>query len=77
MPVWVKMTLRLPHQIHSALSKIVADDDGRSLNQEIIDRLNASLGGVYVSEEQANDANIIRRIERLEAEVKALKAKKR
>ncbi len=73
MPVWVKMTLRLPHQVHSALTDLLKDKPDTSLNQEIVDRLNASLGGVYVSEVQANDANVIRRIERLEAEVAKLK----
>lgn len=74
MAVWMKMTLRLPLQVHTALTA-KARADNVSLNQLIVDRLNASLGGVYVSEEDANDANLIQRLDALESDVAAIKKK--
>ncbi len=74
MPVWMKMTLRLPLQVHKALSH-EAQKTGTSLNQLIVDRLNASVGEVYVSEETANDGNLIRRLEVLEGRVTLLEGK--
>lgn len=65
MTEWTKMTLRLPEQVHAAL---VADARERdtSLNQVVVDRLNRSLGGVYVSEAEANDGTILQRLSAIE-----------
>lgn len=43
MSVTVSITLRLPLGVHTALSK-EAENAGSSLNQENVDRLNASFG---------------------------------
>jgi len=71
MTVWMKMTLRLPLQVHTALSD-EAKRTGSSLNQVIVDRLNASVGGAYISEAEANDARLVQRVSDLEARVAAL-----
>ncbi|WP_157935736.1 toxin-antitoxin system HicB family antitoxin [Tsuneonella flava] len=65
MTVWVKMTLRLPAQVHAALTDEVKEA-GTSLNQLIVDRLNASVGGVYVREDEANDGRILPRLDVIE-----------
>jgi len=65
MTVWVKMTLRLPVQVHAALTDEVKEA-GTSLNQLIVDRLNASVGGVYVREDEANDGRILPRLDAIE-----------
>lgn len=65
MPVWMKITLRMPLQVHTALTN-EAERDGKSLNQIIVDKLNASVGGVYIDEETANAANVIKRLDDLE-----------
>lgn len=65
MTEWTKMTLRLPVQVHTALADDAKKRD-KSLNQVIVDRLNRSLGGVYVSEEEANDGMILERLSALE-----------
>jgi hypothetical protein len=62
---WVKMTLRLPAQVHAALTDEVKEA-GTSLNQLIVDRLNASVGGVYVREDEANDGRILPRLDAIE-----------
>lgn len=72
--VWMKMTLRLPSQVHKALSD-EAQRKNTSLNQLIVDRLNSSVGEVYLSEKTANDGNLVRRLEELEARVSALEGK--
>lgn len=59
------MTLRLPEQVHSALVEDARERD-TSLNQVIVDRLNRSLGGVYVSEAEANDGTILDRLTAIE-----------
>lgn len=69
MTEWTKITLRLPLQVHTALAEDAKKQD-KSLNQVIVDRLNRSLGGVYVSEEEANDGSILQRLARVEAWVK-------
>jgi len=61
MTEWTKMTLRLPAQVHAALVDDARERDA-SLNQVIVDRLNRSLGGVYVSEAEANDGMILQRL---------------
>ncbi|WP_168256477.1 toxin-antitoxin system HicB family antitoxin [Rhizobium laguerreae] len=71
MPVWTKMTLRLPLAVHTALTRAAQESDV-SLNQLIVDRLNSSVGGAYVSEEEANSANLLERLDRLERQVSAL-----
>src|SRR4051812_3834256 len=68
---WTKITLRLPEQVHAALVE-VAKDQATSLNQIIVDRLNQSLGGVYVSEAEANDGAIIRRLAAIEQRLEKL-----
>lgn len=65
MTVWVKMTLRLPEPVHSALTAEVKEA-GVSLNQLIVDRLNASVGGVYVREDEANAGRILPRLDAIE-----------
>jgi hypothetical protein len=69
--LWTKITLRLPVKIHSALSK-AADAGEKSLNQEIVDRLNRTLGNIYVSGDEANEQNVIERIGDLERRVAVL-----
>jgi len=59
------MTLRLPQQVHAALVDDARERD-TSLNQVIVDRLNRSLGGVYVSEAEANDGTILQRLSAIE-----------
>lgn len=59
------MTLRLPVQVHAALVKDAKKRE-TSLNQVIVNRLNRSLGGVYVSEEEANDGSILQRLKAIE-----------
>jgi hypothetical protein len=71
MPIWTKMTLRLPLQVHTALSDEAKRAD-TSLNQVIVDRLNASLGGVYITEGEANEARVVQRIADLEKQVGTL-----
>ena len=71
MTEWTKITLRLPVQVHTALSADAKERD-TSLNQVIVDRLNRSLGGVYVTEEEANDGTILQRLSRLEVAMKRL-----
>jgi len=71
MTEWTKITLRLPELIHAALSE-VAREGGQSLNQIIVDRLNRSLGGVYVTEAEANDGSILKRIDALEQAIRRL-----
>lgn len=65
MTEWTKMTLRLPEQVHGALAQL-AKETNNSLNQIIVDRLNRSLGGVYVSEAEANDGTILQRLSAIE-----------
>lgn len=65
------MTLRLPVQVHTALADDAKKQD-KSLNQVIVDRLNRSLGGVYVSEEEANDGSILQRLAALENHMRKL-----
>jgi hypothetical protein len=65
MTEWTKMTLRLPEQVHAALVDDARERD-TSLNQVIVDRLNRSLGGVYVSEAEANDGTILQRLSAIE-----------
>ncbi|MEQ1938216.1 toxin-antitoxin system HicB family antitoxin [Mesorhizobium sp. CN5-321] len=65
MTEWTKMTLRLPEQVHAALVEDARERD-TSLNQVIVDRLNRSLGGVYVSEAEANDGTILDRLTAIE-----------
>jgi hypothetical protein len=65
MTEWTKMTLRLPEQVHAALVEDARERD-TSLNQVIVDRLNRSLGGVYVSEAEANDGTILQRLSAIE-----------
>ncbi len=65
MTVWVKMTLRLPEQVHVALTAEVKEA-GTSLNQLIVDRLNASVGSVYMREDEANDGRILPRLNAIE-----------
>jgi uncharacterized protein (DUF2164 family) len=66
-----KITLRLPQKIHSALTR-AAEAEKKSLNQEIVDRLNRSLGNIYVSGSEANEQNVIERIGDLERRVAML-----
>ncbi|WP_353641959.1 toxin-antitoxin system HicB family antitoxin [Mesorhizobium sp. WSM2239] len=76
MPVWMKLSVRLPLQVHTALSK-EAKASAVSLNQLIVDRLNASVGGAYVTEDQANDGAILRRLKEVEERLDALEGKTR
>jgi hypothetical protein len=75
MPILMKMTLRLPLQVHTALTE-EAKETGNSVNQIIVDRLNVSLGGVYVGEKEANEENFASRLRDLEARVVALEKAK-
>lgn len=65
------MTLRLPEQVHGALAQL-AKETNNSLNQIIVDRLNRSLGGVYVSEAEANDGAILQRLAAIEQRLEKL-----
>lgn len=70
MPVFMKVTLRLPLSVHRAVSK-AAEESGQSLNAEIVSRLNASLGNPYLSEKDAND-DVLYRLAEVEARITQL-----
>jgi hypothetical protein len=74
MPVFMKVTLRLPLAVHRAVNK-AAQESGRSLNTEIIERLNQSLGNPYLSEKKVDD-DVMIRITDLEARVAELEKRK-
>jgi hypothetical protein len=71
----IKITLRLPVAVHQAINK-AAKESGRSLNTEIIERLNQSLGNPYLSEKNVDD-DVIIRITDLEARVAELEKRKK
>lgn len=73
MPVFMKLTVRLPLSIHSALTRS-SKETGKSLNAEVVDRLNQSFGGVYLRESAIEDDNIIKKISDLEARIAELEA---
>jgi hypothetical protein len=70
----INMTLRLPVAVHRAVRN-AAKESGRSLNTEIVERLNQSLGMPYLSE-KAVDENVMTRLIDLEARVAKLETKK-
>jgi hypothetical protein len=70
----VKVTLRLPAAVHRAVNK-AAEESGRSLNTEIVERLNQSLGKPYLSEKDV-DENVMTRLIDLEARVAKLEKQK-
>ena len=70
----VKVTFRLPAAVHRAVNK-AAEELGRSLNTEIVERLNQSLGKPYLSEKDV-DENVMTRLIDLEARVAKLEKKK-
>ena len=70
----MKVTLRLPVAVHLAVNK-TARESGRSLNTEIIERLNTSLGNPYLSEKNVDD-DVMIRITDLEARVAELEKRK-
>lgn len=74
MPVFMKVTLRLPLSVHRAVNK-AAEESGQSLNAEIVSRLNASLGNPYLSEKDAND-DVLYRLADLEARITQLENQK-
>jgi hypothetical protein len=69
-----KITLRLPIAVHRAIIK-AARESGRSLNTEITERLNTSLGNPYLSEKKVDD-DVMIRITDLEARVAELEKRK-
>ena len=71
MPVDMRITLRLPLAVHTALTREAKEADV-SLNALIVDKLNVSAGSPYRG---GAEANIADRVDLLEAEVAALKAK--
>jgi hypothetical protein len=70
----INVTLRLPVAVHRAVRN-AAKESGRSLNTEIVERLNQSLGKPYLSEKDV-DENVITRLIDLEARVARLEKKK-
>jgi hypothetical protein len=70
MPVFIQVTLRLPFAVHHAVRK-AAEESGRSLNTEIVERLNQSLGNPYLSEKRVDD-DVMIRITDLESRVAEL-----
>lgn len=71
MSVDTRITLRLPLAVHTALTK-EAKAANVSLNQLIVDRLNASVGNPYRGGVEAAVAD---RVDLLEADVAAIKRK--
>ena len=74
MPVHMKMTLRLPVAVYTAVNN-AAKESGRSLNTEIMERLNQSLGNPYLSEKSVDD-DVMIRITDLESRVTELEKRK-
>ena len=74
MPVHMKMTLRLPVAVYTAVNN-AAKESGRSLNTEIMERLNQSLGNPYLSEKRVDD-DVMIRITDLELRVAELEKRK-
>jgi hypothetical protein len=74
MPVHMKMTLRLPVAVYTAVNN-AAKESGRSLNTEIMERLNQSLGNPYLSEKRVDD-DVMIRITDLESRVAELEKRK-
>jgi hypothetical protein len=74
MPVIIQVTLRLPLAVHRAVNN-AAQHSGRSLNTEIVERLNQSLGKPYLSEKDV-DENVMTRLIDLEARVAKLEKRK-
>jgi len=70
MPVEIRITLRLPLAVHTALTK-EAKDANVSMNQLIVDRLNASTGNPYRG---GAEASVAERVDMLESELGALRA---
>jgi hypothetical protein len=70
----INVTLRLPVAVHRAVRN-AAKESGRSLNTEIVERLNQSLGKPYLSEKDV-DENVITRLIDLEARVAKLEKRK-
>lgn len=70
MAVEMRVTLRLPLAVHTALTR-EAKSSKLSLNQLIVDRLNASLGNPYRG---GVDADVADRVDRLESELERLRA---
>lgn len=70
----IKVTLRLPVAVHRAV-RSAAKESGRSLNTEIMERLNQSLGNPYLSEKRVDDDVMIRIID-LESRVAELEKRK-
>lgn len=65
MPVEMRITLRLPLAVHTALSK-EAKESGTSLNTLIVERLNASVGNPYRGGEEASVSD---RVDTLESDI--------
>jgi hypothetical protein len=70
----MKMTLRLPVAVYTAVNN-AAKESGRSLNTEIMERLNQSLGNPYLSEKRVDD-DVMIRITDLESRVAELEKRK-
>ncbi len=70
----MKMTLRLPVAVYTAVNN-AAKESGRSLNTEIMERLNQSLGNPYLSEKSVDD-DVMIRITDLESRVTELEKRK-
>ena len=69
MPVDMRITLRLPLAVHTALTREAKEADV-SLNALIVDKLNASAGSPYRG---GAEASVTDRVDVLEAEVSALR----
>jgi hypothetical protein len=69
MPVEMRVTLRLPLAIHTALTT-EAKSTAVSLNQLIVDKLNTSVGSPYRG---GAEASIADRVDALESELEAIR----
>ena len=76
MSMWVRFNLRLPRAVHSELAKS-AKAGGRSVNAEIVERLNRSVGGVFITPDEIAEAGIAERFVKLEERVAELEKWKR
>ncbi|GAA0594336.1 hypothetical protein [Paenochrobactrum glaciei] len=73
MAVDVRITLRLPLAVHTALKK-ESEETNTSLNQLIVDLLNQAAGSPYRG---GTEASVADRVDLLESEVEALRAQLR
>ena len=75
MAIEVRMTVRLPLAVHFALER-AAEELGRSLNGELVDRLNQGLGGVFLDERKV-DRDVLARLADVERRLMLLEKDRR